>query len=51
MTTPNLYAKLKQANSEEDIKDIYIKALGLKKYSKGWIDIYTDEKNKFNTRI
>jgi hypothetical protein len=43
MTTANLYTKLKQAKSEEDVKDIYIKALGLKKYNKGWIDIYTDE--------
>ncbi len=43
MTTPNLYAKLKQAKSEEDVKDIYIKALGLKSYTKGLIDIRTDE--------
>ncbi len=43
MTTANLYAKLKHANSEEDVKDIYIKALGLKSYTKGLIDIRTDE--------
>ena len=35
----NLYQNLKQARSEEDVKDIYIKALGLKSYSKGLIDI------------
>ncbi len=28
MTTQNLYTKLKQAKSEEDVKDIYIQALG-----------------------
>ncbi len=39
----NLYQNLKQARTEEDVKDIYIKALGLKKYSKGLIDIQTDE--------
>ena len=39
----SLYQRLKNVRSEEDVKDIYIKALGLKKYSKGWIDIYTDE--------
>ncbi len=43
MTTATLYSKLKQANSEEDVKDIYIKALGLKSYTKGLIDIRTDE--------
>jgi hypothetical protein len=43
MTTANLYTKLKQAKSEEDVKDIYIKALGLKSYTKGLIDIRTDE--------
>ncbi len=39
----NLYEKLKQATSEEDVKDIYIKALGLKGYQKNLIDIQTDE--------
>ncbi len=39
----NLYNNLKQAKSEEDVKDIYIKALGLKSYTKGLIDIRTDE--------
>ncbi len=38
-----LYEKLKTAKSEEDVKDIYIKALGLKSYTKGLIDIRTDE--------
>jgi hypothetical protein len=30
MTSANLYNHLKQAKTEEDVKDIYIKALGLK---------------------
>ena len=38
-----LFQKLQQAKSEEDVKDIYIKALGLKSYSKNLIDIQTDE--------
>lgn len=38
-----LHDKLKQARSEEDVKDIYIKALGLKSYSKDLIDIRTKE--------
>lgn len=38
-----LYQILQQAKSEEDVKDIYIKALGLKSYTKGLIDIRTDE--------
>ncbi len=38
-----LFEKLKQAKSEEDVKDIYIKALGLKGYSKNLIDIQTKE--------
>ena len=41
--TTTLYNQLKQAHSEEDVKDIYIKALGLKSYTKGLIDIRTDE--------
>lgn len=41
--TTTLYNQLKQAQSEEDVKDIYIKALGLKSYTKGLIDIRTDE--------
>lgn len=36
-----LYEKLQQVKSEEDVKDIYIKALGLKGYSKNLIDIQT----------
>jgi hypothetical protein len=38
-----LHAELQQARSEEDVKDIYIKALGLKSYTKGLIDIQTKE--------
>src|SRR5664279_3511869 len=38
-----LYQKLQEANSEEDVKDAYIKALGLKSYSKNLIDIQTKE--------
>jgi len=43
MTSSSLYSTLKRAKSEEDVKDIYIKALGLKSYTKGLIDIRTDE--------
>lgn len=39
----SLYDKLRQATSEEDVKDAYIKALGLKGYQKNLIDIQTDE--------
>jgi hypothetical protein len=39
----SLYQKLQQARSEEDVKDAYIKALGLKGYSKNLIDIQTKE--------
>jgi hypothetical protein len=39
----NLYQNLKTAKTEEDVKDIYIKALGLKGYKKGLVDIFTDE--------
>lgn len=39
----SLYTQLKSARSEEDVKDAYIKALGLKGYTKGLIDIQTDE--------
>jgi len=39
----SLYTQLQQARSEEDVKDAYIKALGLKGYTKGLIDIRTDE--------
>ena len=38
-----LYTKLLQAKTEEDVKDAYIKALGLKSYSKNLIDIQTKE--------
>ena len=34
MNMSNLYNNLKLAKTEEDVKDIYIKALGLKNYSK-----------------
>lgn len=39
----SLYEKLQQSSSEEDVKDLYIKALGLKAYKKNLIDIQTDE--------
>jgi hypothetical protein len=42
-TTMSLYSQLQNAKSEEDVKDAYIKALGLKGYTKGLIDIQTDE--------
>lgn len=38
-----LYEKLQKASSEEDVKDAYIKALGLKEYQKNLIDIQTRE--------
>ena len=38
-----LYDKLQKATSEEDVKDAYIKALGLKEYQKNLIDIQTKE--------
>lgn len=39
----SLYESLKKVKSEEDVKDAYIKALGLKGYTKGLIDIQTEE--------
>ena len=39
----SLYKKLQEARSEEDVKDAYIKAIGLKGYKKNLIDIQTDE--------
>ncbi|WP_345952998.1 hypothetical protein [Mucilaginibacter sp. PAMB04168] len=38
-----LFDRLQNATSEEDVKDIYIKALGLKEYQKNLIDIQTKE--------
>ena len=38
-----LFEKLQKATSEEDVKDAYIKALGLKEYQKNLIDIQTRE--------
>ncbi len=38
-----LYERLQQAKSEEDVKDAYIKALGLKSFRKGLIDIQSEE--------
>ena len=38
-----LFEKLKQAKSEEDVKAIYIKTLGLKDYSESLIDIKTKD--------
>lgn len=39
----SLFEKLQKASSEEDVKDAYIKALGLKEYQKNLIDIQTKE--------
>ncbi len=38
-----LYAALQKAKSEEDVKDAYIKALGIKGHTKGLIDIQSHE--------
>lgn len=38
-----LHTQLQTVRSEEDVKDAYIKALGLKGYTKGLIDIQTNE--------
>ena len=38
-----LYQKLQKVSSEEDVKDAYIKALGLKEVQKNLIDIQTKE--------
>lgn len=38
-----LQADLAQAKTEEDVKDAYIRCLGLKRYSKNLIDIQTNE--------
>lgn len=39
----DLYTALSRAQTEEDVKDIYIKALGLKSYQKNLVDIQTEE--------
>ena len=39
----SLYTQLQAATTEEDVKDAYIKALGLKGYTKGLLDIQTKE--------
>ena len=39
----SLYTQLQAAKSEEDVKDAYIKALGLKGFTKGLIDIQSKE--------
>lgn len=39
----SLSQALSSARTEEDVKDAYIKALGLKKYNKGLVDIRTEE--------
>jgi len=39
----HLYKDLQHAKSEEDVKDAYIKALGLKGFTKGLIDIQSKE--------
>ncbi len=50
----SLFEKLQKVKSEEDVKDIYIDALGLKGYSKNLIDIQTKEiwfEAKDNSRL
>ena len=39
----SIYAQLQKAESEEDVKDAYVKALGLKGHTKGLIDIQSKE--------
>jgi len=39
----SLYKDLQKVRSEEDVKDLYVRYLGLKKYTKGLIDIQTKE--------
>ena len=39
----SLFQKLQRCTSEEDVKDTYIKALGLKEVQKNLIDIQTKE--------
>jgi hypothetical protein len=39
----SLFADLARVKTEEDVKDAYIKALGLKSYFKGLVDIQTKE--------
>ena len=39
----NLFEDLARARTEEDVKDAYIKALGLKSFFKGLVDIQTGE--------
>lgn len=39
----SLLVDLSRVKTEEDVKDAYIKALGLKKYNKGLVDIQTEE--------
>ena len=41
--TSNLYKSLQSVQTEEDLKDIYIKVLGLKSVRKNLVDIQTDE--------
>ena len=39
----SLYTALQKVRTEEDVKDAYIRALGIKGYTKGLIDIQSDE--------
>lgn len=39
----SLTSALERSKTEEDVKDAYIAALGLKKYNKGLVDIQTEE--------
>jgi hypothetical protein len=38
-----LFADLKKAKTEEDVKDAYVRAIGLKQFSKNLVDIQTKE--------
>jgi hypothetical protein len=38
-----MYTALQKVQTEEDVKDAYIKALGLKGHTKGLIDIQSKE--------
>ena len=46
-----LYAELQKAKSEEDVKDAYIKALGLKSFTKGLIEIQKKAKNIYELKV
>ena len=39
----SLYTALQKVRTEEDVRDAYIKALGIKGYTKGLIDIQSKD--------